>query len=111
MEFGLGFWTPLIATAVMVLGAVIAYALLRGGRHLVKLKPSVEKAKTYACGEEARPEEVHIDSEQFYSPVRRVLEPFYRYIRRAHAGILSSYLLWMVVGFVVVLIVAALLLA
>ena len=110
MEFGPGFWTPLIATAVMLLGAVMAYALLRGGRRIVKPKPTVGKVKTYACGEEARPEEVHVESEQFYSPVRRVLKPFYRYIRPAHAGILSSYLLWAVLGFIVILIVVALML-
>ena len=110
MEFGPGFWGPLIATAVMLLGAVMAYALLRAGRRIVKPKPSVEKVKTYACGEEARPEEVHADSELFYSPVRRVLKLFYRYIRPAHTGILSSYLLWVVIGFIVILIVVMLML-
>ena len=110
MEFGPGFWEPLIATAVMLLGVVIAYALLWGGRRIVGPKPSVEKVKTYACGEEAKPEEVHVDSEQFYSPVRRVLRPFYRYIRPAHTGVLSSYLLWVVLGFIVILIVVALIL-
>jgi len=110
MEFGPGFWTPLIATAAMLLGAVVAYLLLRGGHRIVRPKPSVGKIKTYACGEEAKPEEVHVDSEQFYSPVRRVFRPFYRYVRPLHGGLLSSYLLWVVLGLIVILIVVALVL-
>lgn len=108
MEFGWGFWAPIIATGAMLLGAVVAYSLLRGGRTIVKPKPTTEKLKTYACGEEARPEEVRIDSEQFYSPVRRVFKPFYRYARPAHGGLLSTYLLWVVLGLIIILIVVSL---
>jgi len=40
--------------------------------------------------------------ERFYSLIRRIFWPFYRYVKPAHSGILSTYLLWVVVGFVVV---------
>jgi len=105
MEFGPGFWIPLIAAAAMLLGAVVAYLLLRGAHRIARPKPSVEKGKTYACGEGAKAEEIHPDSEQFFSPIRRVLRPFYRYIQRAHTGVLSTYLLWVVVGLIILLVV------
>jgi hypothetical protein len=48
---------------------------------------------------------MHADSEQFFSPIRRVFRPFYRYIQAAHTGVLSTYLLWVIVGFIIVLII------
>jgi len=102
-------WNPVIATAAMLFGAIIAYILYLVGRRIISPKPSVEKMKTYACGEELKPAEMHMDSEQFFSPVRRVLRPFYRYIQSAHTGILSTYLLWAIVGLIAILLVIALL--
>jgi len=98
-------WEPLIATVAVLLGALAAYGFLCAGRRIIRRRPTLEKAKTYACGEEVKAEEMHPDSEQFFSPIRRVLRPFYRYVQRAHAGVLSTYLLWVVVGFIIVLIV------
>jgi hypothetical protein len=89
---------------MMLLGAVVAYLLFKAGRRIVAPKPTVEKLKTYACGEVLKPEEIHVDSEQFYSPIRRVLRPFYSYVRPEHAGVLSTYLFWVVVGFIIILI-------
>jgi len=88
----------------MLLGAVIAYLLLTTSRRYVGKRPTDEKVKTYACGEDAIPEEAHPDSEQFYLPIRRVLRSFYRYIQPAHTGVLSTYLLWAVVALVAILI-------
>lgn len=110
MDFGPGFWGPIVATAAIVLGAAIAWLILKGGHRITKKRPSAEKVKTYACGEELKPEEVRVDSEQFYSPIRRVLRPFYRYIKPLHSGVLSTYLFWVVVGFIIILIAIALLL-
>lgn len=98
-------WDPIIATAVILLGSLAAYGLLVAGRRIVKPKPTPEKVKTYACGEELKPEEMHADSEQFFSPVRRVLRPFYRYIQPAHTGALNTYLLWVIVGFIIILVI------
>lgn len=104
MEFGPGIWGPIVATALMLLGAIIGYLLLIISRRYIMPKPSTEKLKTYACGEELKPEEAHIDSEHFYSAVRRVFKPFYKYVQPKHSGVLSIYLLWVIVGFVIVLI-------
>ena len=106
--FGPGFWGPIIATAAMLLIAAVGGLILLGGRRLTKAKPSVEKLKTYACGEELEASDIHADSEQFFSPIRRVFRPFYRYIRPAHSGDLSTYLFWVVAGLIIILISIAL---
>ena len=104
MEFGPGIWGPIVVTAVMILGAALAYLLLLASRRYIARKPSTEKLKTYGCGEEVNPGEVHVDSEHFYSAVRRAFKPFYKYVQPEHRGILSTYLLWVIVGLVIVLI-------
>jgi len=104
MEFGPGIWGPIVATVVMLLGVAVAYLLLLASRKYITPKPSLEKLRTYACGEVLKPDEVHVDSEQFYSPIRRVFRPFYRYVQPRHTGILTTYLLWVVVGFIIILI-------
>ena len=106
-EFG-GYWGPIVATSTIVLGIAIAWLLLKVGHKITAHKPSADKLKTYACGEEAKPEESHIDSEQFFSPIRRVFRPFYRFVRPAHSGILSTYLFWVMVGLIVILLAIAL---
>lgn len=104
MEFGLGFWGPIIATAAMLLVAGVVYLILVAARRIAAPRPSAQKLATYACGEELKPAEMHMDSEQFFSPVRRVLKPFYRYVQQAHTGVLSTYLLWIIVGLVAIFI-------
>lgn len=96
-------WNPIIAALAVLLCSFAAYCLLIAVRKAAK--PTTHKEKTYACGEELKPEEMHPDSEQFFSPVRRVLWPFYRYIQSAHTGALNTYLLWAAVGLIAVLIV------
>ena len=102
-------WSPIIAAAAILFCSIAAYVLLRGARRITKQSPSPEKAKTYCCGEELKPEEMHADSGQFFSPVHRVLSPFYRYIQTAHTGDLNTYLLWLVTGLVIIMIAIALL--
>lgn len=98
-------WDPIIATAAILLGSLVAYCLLVAGRRIVKPKPTLEKVKSYACGEELKPEETHPDSEQFFSPIRRVLRFFYRYVQPAHTGALNVYLLWAIAGFIIILVI------
>lgn len=98
-------WEPIIVTAAVLLCSTVVYGLLVAGRKITKQKPTPEKMKTYACGEELKPEELHADSEQFFSPVRRVLRPFYRHVQTAHSGKLNTYLLWVTVGFIIILVV------
>ncbi len=108
MEFGPGFWGPIIATAALLLITAVAWLILIGGRKITKAKPSAQKLQTYACGETLGAEEIHPDSEQFYSPIRRVFRPFYRYIRPAHTGILNTYLFWVIAGLIIIMISIAL---
>lgn len=96
-------WEPILVAAAILLCSTVGYGLLLAGRRTTGQKPTKEKMKTYACGESLRPEEMHADSEQFFSPVRRVLRPFYQHIQSAHTGKLNTYLLWTVVGFVIIL--------
>ncbi|KUO42799.1 MAG: hypothetical protein APU95_04390 [Hadesarchaea archaeon YNP_N21] len=98
-------WSPLIATAAMIFGAVIAYALIFMSKRKAAQKPTDIKLNTYACGEVVKPEELHPNSEQFFSPVKRVVAPFYRIVQSAHSGVVSEYLLWVVGGLIVVFVV------
>lgn len=100
--FGPGFWGPVLATAALMLIAAVGGFILLGAKRATKVKPSPQKFKTYACGEELGAEEIHVDSEQFFSPIRRVFGPFYRYIRPGHGGDLSAYIFWVVVGLVLI---------
>jgi hypothetical protein len=98
-------WDPIVATAAILLGSLVAYIILMIGHKITKPRLTTEKLKTYACGEEAKPGEAHMDSEQFFSPIRRIFRPFYRYIQPAHTGVLSTYLLWVIVGFIIIVII------
>lgn len=96
-------WDPVTVTIVMLFGALLGYAILWVARKITKPAPGPLKLKTYACGEEPAP--VRPDSEFFFSPVRRVLRPFYRYIQPAHKGLINTYLLWVVLGMIVIFVV------
>lgn len=48
----------------------------------------------------------HRTRERFYSLIRRIFWPFYRYVKPGHSGILCIYLLWVLTGFVVVFLAA-----
>ena len=98
-------WDPIVVTTAILLGSLVAYIILIIGHKITKPRLTPEKLKTYACGEELKPEETHMDSEQFFSPIRRIFRPFYRYIQPAHTGVLSTYLLWVVVGFIIIVII------
>jgi hypothetical protein len=100
--FGTGFWGPILATAALLLIAAVGWLILLGGRRLSKVKPSPQKLETYACGEELRAGEIHADSGQFFSPIRRVFGRFYRYIRPEYVGDLNTYLFWIVVGLLLI---------
>ena len=101
-------WDPIITIAAILLCSLVVYGLIKVARRSLKPNPTADKEKNYACGEELKPEEMHADSGQFFSPVRRVLKPFYRYVQTAHTGSLNTYLLWVVVGFIIILAVVLL---
>ncbi len=100
----------MIATAAMLLGAAVAGLILITARRITAPKPSASKLTSYGCGEDVKPEEMQIDSEQFYSPIRRAFKPFYRYVRPAHTGVLSHYLLWVLIGLFLIMLAVVIIL-
>ncbi len=106
LEVGIGsaFWGPVIATIAMILGAFLGYLILLGSRRLAPSNPSTDKNRTYGCGEIVKAEETQANAEEFYSPIKEVFGGFYEYIRPGHSGKLNSYLVWVVAGFVIILV-------
>ncbi len=97
-------WDPIIATAAILLCSLAVYGFVAVMRRGMGAHPTPEKEKTYTGGEELKPEEIHAESGPFFSSVRRVLSPFYRYVQKGHTGELNTYLLWEVVGFIIILV-------
>ncbi|MEM2878578.1 MAG: hypothetical protein QXG10_03410 [Candidatus Hadarchaeales archaeon] len=91
-------WDPLIVTSAMLLCSAIGYVLLVTARRITRPKPNPEKTGTYSCGEVLKPDELHPDSAGFFSPVKKVIRPFYNRVGSAHTGELSRYILWAVCG-------------
>lgn len=96
-------WDPIVATLAALLCSLAVYGFLVAMRRGMRSYPTPEKEKTYTGGEELKPEEVHAESGPFFSSVKRVLSHFYRYVQKAHTGELNTYLLWEIVGFIIIL--------
>jgi len=98
-------WEPLLPTLAMLICSAVGYLFLVIAHRNTKSKPTPEKTRTYACGEVLKPEELHPDSAGFFSPVKKVIRPFYQKIGSAHSGELNKYLMWMVSGLLVLFVV------
>lgn len=116
VSFGLeSYWGPIIASIIMLIGAVIAWLLVSWGRSSAPKNPTKEKLSTYACGEDVKekrtvPSDMEIEEtrphgEMFFSPIREVFRGFYDSIRAGHTGELSTYLIWLIFGIVVFLVI------
>ncbi|MFP4005103.1 MAG: hypothetical protein ACLFUR_00080 [Candidatus Hadarchaeia archaeon] len=103
MEFGSGFWEPIVATGGILLGALISWIVIRINHSLIPQSPTKRKTMTYGCGEEVKAKETIQSADQFYSPIRRTFGKLYEELISAHSGDLSSYLLWIISGFIVIL--------
>jgi hypothetical protein len=70
---------------------------------LRRVKKEVWKEKIYACGEDIRPEKLNVPSRSFYS----VLLSTFRlnWFKKIHTGEMTTYLLWIFSGLVVLLII------
>ncbi len=101
-------WDPITITAAITLCTLIIYGTIAAARRKFKPSPTADKSQTYTGGEVLKPEEMHADSGQFFSPVRRVIGPFYRYVQAAHTGSLNTYLLWIFAGLVAILVIVLL---
>lgn len=97
------YWGPVVATFAMLFGAFIAWLFLKGSRRIAPSSPSMEKERTYGCGEIVKSSETQADAEKFYSPIKEVFGGLYDYIRPGHSGRLNTYLLWVISGFVVIM--------
>jgi hypothetical protein len=102
MEFGEGFWGPIIATGGILLGAFIAWLTLAISRKYTPPSPGKEKNMTYGCGEDVDPNTTQADAREFFSPIKRTFGKFYNYILPGQSGDLSTYLLWIVAGIVLI---------
>lgn len=111
MNFGEGFWGPVIATGGIILGAFIAWLVLVLSRRLAPSNPTKEKSMTYGCAEDVDPEETQFDTREFFSPIKKVFGKFYKYILPGHSGDLNNYLLWLVGGIVLIFALIALLMS
>lgn len=103
MEFGPGFWDPMIATGGMLFGALIGWLIIRLNHHMIPRSPTKEKTMTYGCGEKIEPQETKQSADQFYSPIRQTFGRLYESLISAHSGDLSSYLIWIISGFLIIL--------
>lgn len=112
LDFGVGsIWGPIIASLAMVCGIIIAWLIVSGSRRTAPQNPTDEKLTTYACGEDLKferktPSDIQVEEtrphgERFFSPISEVFRGFYKYIRGAHSGDLSTYIIWMVAGILI----------
>jgi len=108
------YWGPITASIIMVVGAVIAWIAVSWSRSSAPQDPTEEKLATYACGEEVkaertRPSDIEIDEtrphgERFFSPIKEIFKGFYESIWAGHTGDLSTYLIWLVFGIVILIV-------
>ncbi len=103
-QFLEAYWGPVVATFAMLFGAFIAWLFLKASRSSAPATPTEEKEMTYGCGEVVKSSETQADSEKFYSPIKQVFGGLYDYIRPGHSGRLNTYLLWVISGFVVIMV-------
>jgi hypothetical protein len=88
----------------MLLIAGVGYALVLLSRRITPPRPTPEKLTTYACGEEIRPSLARPDAELFFSPIRRVFGSFYRHVGAKHSGELPTYVWWVLIGALVLVV-------
>ncbi len=124
LDFGTAFWSPSLATLLILIGLGIGLIIYYTGK--VKVRRT---ARVFAGGEMATSDVMRVPGTEFYDTVRfmGILSYFYGEaekglydlyvlsdrggskvigaLRRLHNGVLSNYLSWCVVGIIVLLIV------
>jgi uncharacterized membrane protein len=115
VSFGVGsYWGPIVASVIMLVGAGVAWLFASWSRKTAPQNPTEDKLTTYACGENVVQErktasdievqETRPHGELFFSPIREVFKGFYDRIRSGHTGDLSTYLVWLVFGIVILIV-------
>jgi len=119
----IGIWSPGLATIMILLGLAVGFII-----YLLGNLKGIREAKTFIGGE-TLPVEARVTGTGFYNTIRetggirklydwaeakwfdiydqgsRMSFSFANLLRRAHTGVLTSYVLWVFVGLAVILIV------
>ncbi len=66
-----------------------------------------EKARIFACGMEAAPEELNVPSESYFDYMKKIFRT--DLLARAHSGRLSTYVVWILIGLAVIMAVMVML--
>ncbi len=85
---GAGYWSPLVWLASMVIVAVIAYAIRSRGRK--GYKHGTEQATPFFSGNE--PPRESIDSGNLYWGFFEAMGRCYRWLKKAHSGVVNDYI-------------------
>ena len=86
------------AAASMFLASLVVLGLYAYARSKAPRSPVGDKLKVYACGEQYPLHKASVaDVNLFVAIWRDVFKPYYRRVREgAHTGVLSDWLMWMV---------------
>jgi hypothetical protein len=103
----LGYYNAFYFTIALGVSMLIAWAIQGWARRRAPpFDRGVEKGKVYLSGEdEPSNEELHYLGHHLFWGFRQALSPYYKPAKRAHSGILTDYVLWMLLVAGVVLIV------
>ncbi len=93
-----------VATS-MVLASAIMYVVYRVVSR--SQRPTPEKTKVYACGEDYTPERASASDINLYTAVWRLsFRNLYKYVReKGHTGVLSDWFFWMYLFMILALVV------
>jgi len=85
--------------AVLALVTLVYYLSRRAG----PVKAGKEKTRIYACGEDESPESMNVYESGFFRNMGRILG--IDKLRNIHDGDLTSYLTWIFIGMVILILV------
>ena len=96
VEFGYGFWNPIIWVVAFALVMIIAYFFSNQGQK--KYKKDTAQTQIFLCGEEVpEPEKRNVKANNVYWGFLEALKGYYDTIVRPHTGIVNDYIVWFIV--------------
>jgi hypothetical protein len=94
-----GWWAPLVWLAVFIIALAVAYVIRSAGKK--DYKRGTEQTVPFFSG--ARPPEGNIAPGNLYWGFTEALKKYYRWIMRAHTGMVNDYIYSFVVLLVILL--------